>query len=226
MVRSPGSFILSLFILGPLRLLAQESDHLGSYHSLYFEIPVAEKWSFFNEDELRGIKLFNKYYYYELKGGFTYKYSKRLTLTLALGVYNTFHGGQDFENQEKKTDYRLWQQINYKQPLFSGVAEHRVRLEEVINDHFRPSVRYRLQPKWPLNKKELTKDALFATAYDELFLQFDSPLLSRNRIFGGFGYYFSKEISMQAGILRQTDFKSGGKNFAKNFFYVAGSFRM
>lgn len=218
--------LITLFLLLPLRMLAQDSRRVGSYYSVFLEVPVSKKWSWFNENELRGINVLGKYYYFEIKSGVNYKSSGRTTFTLALGVYNTFDEGVDFEGMKKKTDYRFWQQMNHKQPFFSGVIEHRVRAEEVINNNFRPSIRYRLQPKWPLNNKGLATGGLFATVYDELFLQFESPAFRRNRIFGGFGYYISNRVVFQSGLLRQTDYKTGAGNFAKNFFYISGSFKL
>lgn len=221
-----GVLFIIVFSLAPYSLLAQQSRQLGSYNTVYFEVPISDKWSVFNEDEFRGIGVFRKYYYHEVKAGVNYKYSKKLTLTMALGLYNTFNGGEAYENMEEKTDYRFWQQINYKQDFLNGSLEHRIRIEEVLNKNFRPSIRYRIQPKLPLNKKQLGTGALFIAVYDELFFQFDAPALRRNRIYGGLGYYFSKNISVQGGILRQTDYKSSAPAFAKNFFYLSGSFRL
>lgn len=218
--------ILIFFLDVPLQLLGQESKYLGGYYTVYWEVRVADKWSLFNENELRGIHVLDKHYHYEIKAGANYKASKKLTLTLALGVYSNYNEGAEYEKITPKTDYRIWQQLNYKQKFFTGVLDHRVRIEEVINANFRPSVRYRVQPKIPLNKKSLSQGALFATVYDELFFQFRSPVVRINRIFAGMGYYFSKDISVQAGILRQTDYKPGSMNFTKNFLYFAGSFRL
>lgn len=218
--------LTGVFCCISVQLFAQESPKLGSYHTITFEVPLARKCSLYNEEEFRGVGVLSKFYYYESKTGVNYKHTSRMTFTLAFGVYNTFNGGPEYDNMIKKTDFRIWQQMNYKQQFFSGVMEHRVRLEEQINKNLRPTLRYRLQPKLPLNRKTLTTGTLFATVYDELFFQFVSPAFRRNRIFGGFGYYFSKSISVQSGLLRQTDFKTGAENFAKDFFYVSGSFKL
>lgn len=219
-------FILILFFILPFGGLSQQSKYLGSYNSVYVEVPVSKRWSLFNENELRSTRVFNRYYYDEIKAGVNYKYNDRITFTTALGMYNTFNGGPEFDSMEKKTDYRLWQQLNYKHGFYSAVVDHRVRVEELINKNFQPTFRYRLQPKFPINKQSLDAGVLFATAFDEVFVRFHSPLLRRNRIFGGLGYYFTKKISVQSGILRQTDYKTGAENFTKNFFYISGSFKL
>ncbi len=220
------TFLLTLVLMLPLRLIAQESKTIGSYNSVYVEVPISNKWNWFNENEIRSVRVLNKFYYYEIKSGFNYKHSKKLTLTIALGVYNTFNEGAEYDNMSKKTDYRFWQQLNYKQKFFKGVIEHRVRVEEIINQNFKPAFRYRMQPKWPLSRQGMNKGGLFATAFDELFLQIQTPVVRRNRIFGGFGYFVTNNISIQSGLLRQTDYKPGTENFTKNFFYISGSFKL
>lgn len=45
--------------------------------------------------------------------------------------------------------------------------------------------------------------ALYASAYNEVFLNFDSPVFDRDRIYGALGYVISKSVRVEAGLMFQ-----------------------
>lgn len=53
---------------------------LGSWNVLNLKYNVNEKWSMFTEAQLRSLKFYNNFHYYEYKGGFNYKKDKMLVL--------------------------------------------------------------------------------------------------------------------------------------------------
>ena len=55
-----------------------------------------------------------------------------------------------------------------------------------------------------MNKKEVEKNTLFLTFYDEVFIHFSSTPFDRNRLFGAIGYQFLPNANVQVGYLAQT----------------------
>jgi hypothetical protein len=49
-----------------------------------------DKWSAFAEAQLRSLKLYDHFHYYEYKGGLNYTVHPNLTLTLGAGSYQTY----------------------------------------------------------------------------------------------------------------------------------------
>ncbi len=209
------------FTLSPT-LYAQGEKLLGAFETLSFDIHLKNKWSLYVESEVRSVYPLSGHYYYEVKLGVKYKLNPYVKFTTALGVYNSFTNGFEHLGIKKQVQYRFWQQIAIKQKFFAGDLDHRIRVEEILNQNFRPVLRYRIQPKWPLNKMDISKGALFATASDEVYLQTEKPVFSRNRIFAGFGYKLSDAITLQLGVMQQSDYKISG-NYKKNFIYLSGS---
>jgi hypothetical protein len=53
----------------------------------------------------------------------------------------------------------------------------------------------------PLSKKETNK--LYLSAYNEIFLNTESPIFDRNRLYGGIGYKISDSVRMELGYMNQ-----------------------
>lgn len=66
------------------RTMAQSSK-LGSWTILNVKYNFDENWSVFGESQLRSLKLYNDFHYYEIKGGFNYKIHQNLVLTFGSG---------------------------------------------------------------------------------------------------------------------------------------------
>lgn len=173
----------------------------------------------FAETEMRSAKYFERFYYYEVKTGASYSIRKNLKLTAALGFYHNFEEGEAFDYSSKKTEWRIWQQVSVKQNLPFVFPEHRIRIEEVVSNNWKLNIRYRLHIKTPLNKEALEKGTVFLSAFDELFFGTQNKWLTRNRVFGGFGWIIDKKTTIQAGLLRQNDYKSNSRK-GKNYLYI------
>ena len=75
--------------------VAQNLD-LGSWNILNLKYNIDEKWSVFGEAQLRSLKFYDDFHYYEYKGGINYKAHKNATLSLGAGSYQTYKEGGSF----------------------------------------------------------------------------------------------------------------------------------
>lgn len=212
-------FLLLFF----LQKVDAQNTPLGSFTTLNAEYHFDSTWSVFADPEVRALSIYNRFYYYELKGGVTYTLNKYIAFSLGGGSYNTYRGGTEFENYHTRKDFRIWEQIKIKQPLSFLIIDHRVRIEEVLNKTFDINARYRLQAKIPLNNKKLSAKTFYTSVYDEVFFSSIIIHFSRNRVYGGFGYIFSKTTTLEGGWVLQSDY-SNIFTRNKNYLYTSLGF--
>ena len=72
---------------------------------------MSNKWSAFGEAQIRSLKFYNHFHYYEYKGGLNYKANKQLQFTLGAGSYQTFREGGNFVTPKNNNEFRLWPQV-------------------------------------------------------------------------------------------------------------------
>ena len=64
-------------------------------------------------------------------------------------------------------------------------------------------LRYFLAFKVPLVKTETLPSKLYISAYNEVFLNTESSVFDRNRVYGGLGYQLNKNVRIEAGYMNQ-----------------------
>jgi hypothetical protein len=64
-------------------------------------------------------------------------------------------------------------------------------------------LRYFLAFKVPILKTETSPTKLYLSAYNEVFLNTESDVFDRNRVYGGLGYQLNKNVRIEAGYMSQ-----------------------
>ena len=137
----------------PFIAIAQSFD-LGSWNILNLKYNHNEKWSFFGETQLRSLKFYDNFHYYEYKGGVNYKAHKNLTLALSAGSYQTYKEGGDFVLPKNNNEFRIWPQIIIFQSIGKMKIEQRYRAEfRFTTNGYRNRFRYRLGLSYPFGKE-------------------------------------------------------------------------
>ena len=109
---------------------------------------------------------------------------------------------QNIDNKVDSKEHRIFQQFITKQTLGRFYAQHRYRIEErFIKDETQFRFRYFLSLNIPLNKKTITDNTIYFSAYNEIFINGQSPAFDRNRLYGGLGYHINKNFKLQLGYL-------------------------
>jgi hypothetical protein len=80
--------------------------------------------------------------------------------------------------------------------------------------------RYRINAIYPLNRKELSAHTLFLSLFEEVLLNNKAPNFEQNRIFAGFGYKFSPQLTVQTGWINRYDVSLTNITSHKNFLQV------
>lgn len=202
------------------RVQSQDSKDLGSYESINLKIPFSSKWSIYGNAEMRSSGLLTRFYHLETKVGLSYKYNEAVSFTLAGGLYQNYRSGPDFDNVSEVKEFRIWEQVVLKHKLLFANFQHRVRIEETVNDHLKLTFRYRPELSIPLNSKAVKPGTIFLAVNDEIFLRAEKPVFYKNRFYAGLGYQLSAIVGLKTGILRQVDYKIQEEDRGKNFFYL------
>ena len=201
---------------------AQNSD-LGSWNILNLKYNPNEKWSVFGEAQLRSLKLYNDFHYYEYKGGINYKGYKNIQLTLGAGSYQTYKEGGDFVLPKNNNEFRIWPQVVLFQSVGEFKIEQRYRAElRWTSNGYRNRFRYRLGVSYSFGKELKEYQPYQISASNELFFTDKEPFFERNRLLFAFNYKPSKETTLQMGYLHQFDYKINdetGRDFLVVGFY-------
>ena len=211
--------LLLLTAFAYLPTLAQNNEHLSGFTSISLTYKPNKNWYGYLETQGRSIADFNTIDYYEVKGGAGYNLNSNNQVFLGLGRYATYS-----KNKLNKEELRFWLQYNYSKLISRLKIEQRFRAEKrffhnPINgiDTNSERFRYRLNLILPLNNSKVEPKTFFINTYDELFATTDKPTISRNRMYLGAGYQFSKSFGTSLGYLFQREF---GNTSNSNFHFI------
>jgi hypothetical protein len=195
-------------------------DYLGGWYLTNAKFVLSEKWSAWTEVQTRAWRITDRFYYHELKGGFSYQINPSANALMGFGQYGTYDNTENFKSPVTH-EFRMWEQMTLTNNIGRLKLEHRYRIEQrFFGENYRNRFRYRLNGLIPLNHKTISNGTFYLSVYDEIFLNNRAPHFERNRIFGGAGYQFNKVATFQAGYLNQYDYRNP-THFSKEYLQAA-----
>lgn len=69
-------FLTTIMLYLSINTITAQTFELGSWNILNLKYNHNEKWSAFGEAQLRSLKFYSNFHYYEYKGGINYKVHK------------------------------------------------------------------------------------------------------------------------------------------------------
>jgi len=215
--------IIIILVLFVSRTFAQNFD-LGSWNILNLKYNHTDKWSAFGEAQLRSLKFYRNFHYYEYKGGINHKVFKNVMLTLGAGSYQTYKVGGNFVLPKNNDEFRLWPQAILFQSIGNLKIEQRYRAEfRFTSNGYRSRYRYRFGGSYPISKERKGYRPFQVSASNELFFTDNEPYFERNRLLFAFNYKPSKATSIQIGYLHQFDYKINdetGRDFLQIGYFI------
>lgn len=199
---------------------------MGSWNILNLRTDISSHWALFAEGQIRSLRFYHHFHYYEYKGGGTYKLDKNFSFTAGVGRYKTFSAGGDFKQPLQSNEVRTWAQMNIKNKLGRLDFEHRYRAEQRFTANgYRNRFRYRLAVTVPLNAPRLAPHTLSLQGSNEIFLTNRQPFFERNRVAVNLGYTVNENLIIQSGFLHQYDYRLTDET-GRTFFQIAGLFTL
>lgn len=187
----------------------------GLWLGLYTKYRLNEKMFYYGEYHYRRTNNFtDDMAQLYLRFGLTYLVNTRLELTA--GIVTPFYWApqQDLPGQDNVVpQYRLWQQVLLVQPFDRLKLYHTFRFEQRWKRDYIEEApfklthrfRYKLTAYYPLNNYKLVNKTLFASFYEEVFIQAGKSItynyLEDNRVFLGLGYILNENVQFQAGYM-------------------------
>lgn len=218
-LRIPTFIKLNWFLILSNYAYAQKFE-IGSWNILNIKYNINHRWSMFGEGQLRSLKFYNNFHYYEFKGGFSYKIQKNVKLTLGAGSYQTYKEGGNFVLPKNNDEFRLWPQIILFQSINKIKVEQRYRAElRFTSNGYRSRFRYRLGLSYPIGKMRNDYKPFQISVSNELFFTDKEPYFERNRLQFSFNFKPSKSSTIQVGYLHQFDYKINDET-GRDFFQI------
>ena len=212
-----------IFFCASINTLTAQNFDLGSWNIQNLKYNYSDKLSFFGEAQLRSLKFYKNFHYYEYKGGSNYKVHKNMMLTLGAGSYKTYKEGGDFVLPKNNDEFRLWPQLIFFQSIGKFNIEQRYRAEfRFTSNGYRNRFRYRFGLSYPFGNEKNEYKPFQITVSDEIFFTDNEPYFERNRLMFSFNYKPSKSATIQIGYLHQFDYKINdetGREFLVIGFY-------
>ncbi len=223
------SFIaqLALFwvlLLASLSSVSAQYKDLGSWNIVNIRYAPTDRLSFFGEAQLRSLRFYDHFHYYEYKGGANFKVNKGLQLSLGMGSYQTYREGGNFVVPKNNNEFRLWPQVVLNQQVLGLKIEQRYRAEmRWTSNGYRNRFRYRLGTFYPFGKERHGYRPYQLSVSNELFFTDREPYFERNRLQFAFNYKPSRNTTLQVGYLHQFDYRINdeiGRDFWVLGFYI------
>lgn len=203
----------------------QQND-LGSWNIVNIKYSFNYHWSAFGEAQVRSLKFYSHFHYYEFKGGVNYKSHKNVIYTVGVGTYQTYKEGGSFVLPKNNDEFRIWPQLVLVQSIGNLKIEQRYRAEfRFTSNGYKNRFRYRLAASYPFGKMKNDFKPFQLSTSNELFFTTTEPYFERNRILIAFNYKPTKSSTIQLGYLHQFDYKINDET-GRDFFQIGYFFEL
>ncbi len=209
-------------ILTPNFLSAQiDEDQMGAWYMYFYDVKFKEgPWGVQGDLQFRNWNLGGDLEQLLIRSGVTYR-PKNANVKLTLG-YGNITTGAFGDSDETTSESRIYQEALFPVKFGKRIyTNHRFRYEQrfVENQDFRTRYRYNLFLNIPINNTEFTKNTIYLSLYNELFINGQREIGSnrtveifdRNRFYAALGYIIKSGMKVQLGVMQQST-----DNWSKN----------
>ncbi|MES2575729.1 MAG: DUF2490 domain-containing protein [Bacteroidota bacterium] len=214
------SFCLLLVFFLTANVNAQKTD-VGNWFIYFGNQKINNRWNWHNEVQYRNYNFAGDLQQLLLRTGIGYNLTENNNnVLLGYGYIYSEPYIADTDDKINTNEHRIYQQFTTKQEFGRVNIQHRYRFEQrFVEEDFSMRVRYFLSLNVPINKKTMDKNAVYASVYNEIFINTEGPAyFDRDRIYGGLGYCFSKSLKMELGVMSQIQQNSSRTQFQMMFF--------
>ena len=204
--------VLTIVLMLPMLAQSQDSN-LGNWLIYIGSKKVDSTWNIHSEVQYRNYDAIGDLEQLLLRTGVGYNLTENNNnLLLGYGYILSENYIADIDEKKSVNEHRIFQQFTTKQGVGKLKLKHRYRFEQrFVESDFKMRFRYFLSLNYPLIVKEASGKMLFASAYNEIFLNTEKAVFDRNRVFGGLGYKLNDTIKFEIGYMNQF-FENSGRD--------------
>lgn len=198
--------LFSLFMMFfAVSAYSQNSD-FGNWLIYIGNKKINNNWNWHHEVQYRNYNAIGDLEQLLLRTGIGYNLTENNN-NLLLG-YGFIHSQNYIDNSNDKlnvNEHRIFQQFITKQKFSRISFQHRYRFEQrwIEETDFRMRFRYFLSLNIALNNKEVVDKTLYASIYNEIFINNTINYFDRNRIYLGVGYKLNRNTKFEIGYMNQ-----------------------
>ena len=206
-MRTNKTILLSVILLLITRIGVSQDSDFGNWIIYFGNKQINEKWNWHHEVQYRNYDAIGDLEQLLLRTGIGYNLSENNNnVLLGYGFIASENYVGNSDDKVSVNEHRIYQQFITKQSIGSVKLSHRYRFEQrFVEDDFRMRFRYFLSFNIPIFKSE-EEDALqkwYLSIYNEIFLNTESSIFDRNRLYGGLGYRLNKSVRFELGYMNQ-----------------------
>ena len=199
-----NKLLIVVFLTFPFYSFGQESN-LGNWLIYFGNKQINPKLNWHHEVQYRNYDAIGDLEQLLLRTGLGYNLTENnnnLLLGYGFIISDNYVVGS---NEKVRTlENRVYQQFITKQKFNRVNLQHRYRFEQrFLADDFKLRLRYFLAINIPLNNPNMVDKTMYVSAYNEIFINTESTLFDRNRIYGGLGYKTSSLLRFEMGYMNQ-----------------------
>lgn len=181
----------------------------GNWLMCFTQTRLNNNWSIHTEAQYRSFEITPNTEQLLLRGGINYHINNAAVTSIGYAYVTNYAFDKEQLSGVQVSENRTWQQFLMRNNIGRFLFEHRYRLEQRWiqsnnNNRYLDRIRYLLRITVPLNKKDVEKNTLFLSFYDELFINLSAIPFDRNRLYAAMGYQFLPNANIQFGYLAQT----------------------
>ena len=185
----------------PIFTIAQDSN-FGNWMIYFGNKQLNSKWNLHHEVQYRNYNAIGDLEQLLLRTGLGYNLTDNTNILMGYGYILSENYIANTDEKFQINEHRIYQQLITKQKFKNITIQHRYRFEQrFVEDDFKLRFRYFLGVNAPLSKKETNK--WYLSAYNELFINTESSIFDRNRLYGGLGYKINDSVRMELGYMNQ-----------------------
>ena len=192
---------LVTMLMLPIFTIAQDSN-FGNWMIYFGNKQLNSKWNLHHEVQYRNYNAIGDLEQLLLRTGLGYNLTDNTNILMGYGYILSENYIANTDEKFQVNEHRIYQQLITKQKFKNITIQHRYRFEQrFVEDDFKLRFRYFLGVNAPLSKKETNK--WYLSAYNELFINTESSVFDRNRLYGGLGYKINNSVRMELGYMNQ-----------------------
>ncbi|MCX6210953.1 MAG: DUF2490 domain-containing protein [Bacteroidetes bacterium] len=193
-----------LLIISSLDAVLAQDKNYGKWLVYFGNQKINNKWLLQSDLQYRLNQIPNQKSQLLLRAGIGYNLTESNNNILLGLAYVQTNWEEGDETRSATYEKRVYQQYLFKQKLNNLLITHRARMEErFIADDFGLRSRYFISLQKPLNGKLLNRRSVYASCFNELFLDIKNQKFDRNRLYAGIGYGVTNDIRLETGYLIQ-----------------------
>ncbi len=182
-----------------------QKSNFGNWFVYFGNQAINNKWNWYNEVQYRNYNFIGDLEQLVLRTGIGYNLTENNNNVLLGFAY--IYSEPYIPNTDQKTSnntYTIFQQFITRQNFGRVFILHRYRIEErFFPDNFRMRYRYFLSFNIPITDKMMSSRTLYASAYNEIFLNGETPVFNQDRIYGALGWVINKNLRTELGVMTQ-----------------------